>query len=192
MVENIIYQRVTKAKLNIQLFEDTCDKIIDDIAMTVPRDFTMSIKNSLTKYVDDDSNPPHLEIWNNISVDEDLFLQLWRACGKPVEDLGMQYEDDFGKRGEHWSKIKNEILKENIAENSRRFQEFASAMLNDLSILNQIKDNHADLLDSVMNERIVWSDAKDIVLKYGEHESLIRRWANGEKLSALLVEMDLD
>ena len=68
-VENIIHRRVTKAKLNMQFFEDTCDKIIDDIAMTVPRDFTKSIKNSLAEYFDDDSNPPHLRIWNNISVD---------------------------------------------------------------------------------------------------------------------------
>ena len=78
------------------------------------------------------------------------------------------------------------------AENAARFREFATAMLNDLSIINQIRDNHSDLFYAVMDERIVWSDAKDKVLKYGEHESLIRRWANGEKLSALLVEMDLD
>ena len=50
----------------------------------------------------------------------------------------------------------NEILKENIAENSRRFEEFTSSMLNDLSILNHINDNHADLFDAVMNEGIVW------------------------------------
>ena len=189
---NIINQRVTKSKLNMQFFEETCDKIIDDIAMTVPRDFTTSVKNSLTFYVDDNSNPPHLIIWNNISVTEDLFLQIWRACGKPLEDLGVQDDDNFGKRGEYWSKIKSDIMEQNIAVNSAKFEEFTSAMLNDLSIVNQIKDNHADLFGAVMDERIVWSDAKNKVLKYGEHESLIRRWANGEKLSALLVEMDLD
>lgn len=177
---------------NIQNYTALCNNIIDELQMTVPREFMVNIKNSLAYYLDEDIKTPTLRIWNKNLVNEKLFLEIWRACGKPIEDSGIDYDqDDFGKRGEHWSDIKSSILKQNINP-WETFREFKAKMIEDISMINNIRDNHWDLYLAIEEERIIWDQAKKNVAEYGEYESLIRRWANGEKLTALLVEMDLD